>query len=138
MFEKVDLKYAVDLAKDGFYLKQHRYYFLLNFIYAALLYCVEPRALIYAWLAPACLLWNAGSSIVTFSHIYGSRDNPLANNARNSFFLGWFVWGEGWHNNHHSDPRNPSFSLKWWQFDMGGFLIRILKKEASYEKLKNC
>ncbi len=128
MFEKVDLKYAVDLAKDGFYEKQHRYYFLFNGIYAGLLFMIDPRALVYAWLVPACILWNAGSSIVTFAHIYGSKDNQIASNARNSWILGWFVWGEGWHNNHHSQPTSASFSGKWWQFDAGGLFIRLIQK----------
>ncbi|MBY0384964.1 fatty acid desaturase [bacterium] len=128
MFERVDLKYAVDLAKNRFYENQHRYYFLINGIYAIFLLVLDPRALVYAWLAPACILWNAGSSIVTFSHIYGSKDNPIAGNARNSWFLGWFVWGEGWHNNHHFQPQRASFSEKWWQFDAGGLFIQIFKK----------
>lgn len=134
MFEKVDLKYVVDLAKDSFYLNQHRYYFLCNGVYATILFLIEPRALVYAWLAPACILWNAGSSIVTFSHIFGRKDHQIAGNARNSWILGLFVWGEGWHNNHHSQPQCANFSEKWWQFDMGGLLIQLFKKEKAHEK----
>lgn len=123
MFEPVEIKYVSDLVKKKFYLFQHRYYFLINFAYAGLLSMVDPWALIYAWLAPACILWNAGSIIVTCSHMFGTNPHALRNEARNSFILGLLVWGEGWHNNHHADASRKKFSEKPWQIDIGYYYI---------------
>ncbi|HEX4415682.1 MAG TPA: hypothetical protein VH107_18765, partial [Lacipirellulaceae bacterium] len=26
--------------------------------------------------------------------------------------------GEGWHNNHHADPRSAAHGHRWWEFDV--------------------
>lgn len=127
MFEPVELKYVTDLAKNRFYIFQHKYYFLINLTYAGGVFLLDPFAVVYAWLVPACILWNAGSSIVTFSHLYGERPHSISSRAGNHWILGLLVWGEGWHNNHHSSPTSPYFGQKWWQVDIGGWLIRIFQ-----------
>ena len=67
------------------------------------------------------------SAINSFLHLFGARsfDTP-ADNSRNSPWLGVLVWGEGWHNNHHAFPYSAAFGLKWWQLDLGFWLIRSL------------
>jgi len=126
MFEPVDMRYAVDLGKRRFFQFQHKYYFLICLLYVLVLaMAVEPFAIVYAFLAPACILWNAAASIVTFSHLFGSKDHELTSEARNHWLLGVFVWGEGWHNNHHANPNSPYFAEKPWQIDIGGYLIWI-------------
>jgi stearoyl-CoA desaturase (delta-9 desaturase) len=113
MFIKVHPKYSADLLRDRFFLLQHKYYYVINLAYAAALFAIDPFAIVYAWLAPAAVLWNAGSSIVSFSHRHGRPSNDL--------WLALLVWGEGYHTNHHDEPRNPVFG-KW---DLGGWLIRM-------------
>lgn len=128
MFEHVEVRYVLDIIKEPFYVFQHRYYFLINSLYAFLLCCFDPRALIYAWLAPACILWNAGSSIVTLSHLFGANPNRLDSHARNIPLLGFLVWGEGWHNNHHHAPKSANFSRALFQIDIGYWYILFVKK----------
>jgi len=129
MFSKVNIRYVGDLLRDPFMKWQHKYYFLINFVYAAILYMIDPMAVIYAWLVPAAVLWNAGSSIVTFAHMYGNNDNGHEYDARNNAPLAYLVWGEGWHDNHHHKPLSPNFGGdRWWQFDISYFFIRILSK----------
>jgi stearoyl-CoA desaturase (delta-9 desaturase) len=123
MFSVVEVRYVLDLVRKPVYAAQHRFYFLINFLYAAVLYFIDPFAIVYAWLVPACILWNAGSSIVTFSHIFGANPKQLECRARNNLILAFLVWGEGWHNNHHSNPKSPYFGDF---FDIGGLLIRFL------------
>jgi stearoyl-CoA desaturase (delta-9 desaturase) len=36
--------------------------------------------------------------------------------------------GEAWHNNHHAFPNSAMFGLRWWQFDIGGWSLRIFEK----------
>jgi len=38
------------------------------------------------------------------------------------------AFGEGWHNNHHAFPRSAFHGLSWWQFDMSGYVIRLLER----------
>ncbi len=123
MFEKVDVRYVPDLIRNHFYNFQHRHYLTINIAWALVVFLLDQRAIIYAWLAPACTLWNAGSFVVTFSHMFGSAPHHLKNHAKNSFILGYLVWGEGWHNNHHFSPKSSKFSEHWWQLDIGYWYI---------------
>jgi len=38
------------------------------------------------------------------------------------------AFGEGWHNNHHAFPRSAFHGLHWWQFDLSGYIIKILDR----------
>jgi stearoyl-CoA desaturase (delta-9 desaturase) len=37
------------------------------------------------------------------------------------------AWGENWHQNHHSDANTARFGRKWWQIDIGWYVIQGLK-----------
>ena len=137
MFEPVELKYVTDLVRKPFYLFQHKNYFYINFAYALSLALVDSRALLYAWLVPACILWNAGSSVVTLSHMFGSNPNGLRCEARNLWPLGLFVWGEGWHNNHHAYPKRSCFSDSVFQIDLGYWYIWLIEKTFSTDLVCN-
>ena len=127
MFIKVDVKYAIDLVREPFYRFQHKYYYPINAVYAlfVVFFFRDPLALIYAWLFPAAVLWNGGSSIVSLSH----RDKR----SHTDTILSFLVWGEGYHEQHH---RNPCLS-RFGRYDLGGFLIKRLsgrKTKVSPEK----
>jgi stearoyl-CoA desaturase (delta-9 desaturase) len=112
MFVKPKIKHAVDLIRSPFYKFQHQYYFTINIVYALILFLLDPFAIIYAWLVPAALVWNAGSLIVSFSHKEGkATDNAL---------LGLLTFGEGWHKTHHDNWRRKRLH----SFDLGGILIQ--------------
>lgn len=116
MYSKVEPKYAVDLLKQKFYNNQHRYYLLYAILWGVTMTLIfwDPYALIYAWLAPAAILWNAGSAIVSTSHRKGKVFNDTV--------LAILVWGEGYHKNHHSRPGDARFG----KYDLGGILIKLL------------
>lgn len=116
MYAKVDIKYAAHLLRDPFYVWQHDYYLVINIAYGMVLYMLDPMAVVYAWLLPAAILWNAGSTIVSTSHRDGS--------AHNDDILGWLVWGEGWHTNHHARPADQ----RWHKYDIGGIIIESIEK----------
>jgi fatty-acid desaturase len=37
------------------------------------------------------------------------------------------AWGENWHQNHHSDAHSARFGRRWWQIDIGWYVISGLK-----------
>lgn len=116
MFSPVELKRVTHLLRDEFYVFQHKFYFEINLVYALVLYMIDPFAVVYAWLFPAMLLWNGGSSIVSISHRNGLPHNDLS--------LALLVWGEGYHKNHHDNAGLNQFG----KYDLGGFLIKIIQK----------
>lgn len=128
MFHDVNLKYVPDLLRSNFHLAMHKYYWLIHAIYAAILWSIDPFALIYAWLVPAVILWHAGSSINTFSHSIGWQDHQTKDTSTNHWFNGIIMWGEGWHNNHHAFPADYRFGKKWYEFDITAYIIEWIKK----------
>jgi fatty-acid desaturase len=50
--------------------------------------------------------------------------------SRNLWWLGPLqlgAWGENWHRNHHADANAARFGRRWWQVDVGWYVIRGLK-----------
>lgn len=117
MFAKVDVRYVPDLLRQKFYIFQHKHYFTIILAYALLVYfLLGPFGLIYAWLVPAAILWNGGSTIVSISHRNGYPHNDI-------LFV-FTIWGEGYHKNHHDIASAKRFG----RFDLGGVIIEFIEK----------
>lgn len=127
MFHIPHVRYVPDLLRSKFHVNMHKYYWCIHVIYAVILYLIDPFALIYAWLVPSFILWHAGSAINTLSHTLGRQDHPTKDTSTNHWLTGIFMWGEGWHNNHHHSPMNWKFGEKWWQIDITAYVIKLLR-----------
>jgi len=130
MFETPNPRYVVRLIRSKFHAFLHKWYFALHLAIAVIWYLIDPMLLVSAYLFPAMILWNAGSFINTLTHMTGYRNWETTDNSTNIPLLGILMWGEGWHNNHHHDPQNPSFKHKWWEFDLGGWFIKKLEQKT--------
>lgn len=124
MFDAVGLRYGLDLLRNHFQMTLHKQYFMLHATVIVAFLLINPALLIPAYLAPAALLWNAGSCINTINHKYGYRNYETKDNSQCNLILGFFVFGEGWHNNHHAFPASASFQSKWWEFDLGYWFVK--------------
>jgi stearoyl-CoA desaturase (delta-9 desaturase) len=61
-------------------------------------------------------------------HTFGARPFfTRDDNSRNLGVMALLAWGEGWHNNHHAFPYSAAFGLRWFEFDPGFLLIRLLE-----------
>ena len=69
--------------------------------------------------------WAAGV-INGIGHYWGYRNYESADASRNILPLGLIIGGEELHSNHHAFPTSARFSSKWWEFDIGWLLIRLL------------
>lgn len=77
--------------------------------------------------------WAAGV-INGVGHYWGYRNFPSRNlktgdedASTNIIPIGIIVGGEELHNNHHFYPKSAKLSVKWYEFDIGWFYIRILE-----------
>lgn len=61
------------------------------------------------------------------AHYVGYRNFECQDASRNISPIGFFIGGEELHNNHHTYATSAKFSVKWWEFDMGWFVIRALQ-----------
>ena len=60
-------------------------------------------------------------------HYWGYRNFESKDASRNVFPIGFFIGGEELHNNHHAFATSAKFSARWWEFDMGWAVIRLLQ-----------
>jgi stearoyl-CoA desaturase (delta-9 desaturase) len=131
------LHYTPDLLRDRYLLRVNASYPLwvaLGLLAPAL------TGLLWAgsWLA-ACtaLLWGGLIRlwfwhqmtwyITSFAHTHGSRAFACRDLSRNSFWMALPTFGESWHNTHHAQPHAAYLALRWWQLDITGLCILLLR-----------
>lgn len=59
-------------------------------------------------------------------HFWGYRNFECPDAARNIMPIGIIMGGEELHNNHHTFAASAKLSVRWWEFDIGWFYIKIL------------
>jgi stearoyl-CoA desaturase (delta-9 desaturase) len=130
----VNLKYAVDLIR-----KPNHIWF--NKHYVKILWGVPLLIALFNWkfaLMAFCLVTFIGTTQDNIVNVYGhvkglfGYRNFLTNDcSQNNILLGYFAWGQGWHNNHHHDPKSFDFgkkiSGKWWEWDPCVIFIPFLE-----------
>jgi stearoyl-CoA desaturase (delta-9 desaturase) len=130
----VKMKYAVDLLR-----KPNHVWFHKN--YLKVLWGVPLIVALFNWqfaLTAFCLVTMIGSLqdnlVNVFGHAegwFGYRNFETKDKSQNNILLGYLAWGQGWHNNHHYDPKSYDFgkgvSGKWWEFDPCRIFILFLE-----------
>ena len=86
------------------------------------------EGLLWGGLLRIFLVNHAFWTINSLSHWYGHRSFNTEDNSQNTPFLALVNFGEAWHNNHHAFPYSAILGLKWWQIDLGGYVILILQR----------
>jgi stearoyl-CoA desaturase (delta-9 desaturase) len=71
-------------------------------------------------------VWHITWSVNSVTHLWGYRNYETRDDSRNNWVVGLVSNGEGWHNNHHADPRCPSHGRRWWELDVSYLTIRAL------------
>ena len=117
----IDFKLVKDLLKDNLHRMQVKYYWYVVFVYAAILFALDPMALIYAWLVPAGFAKLIGSLVFTFSH--------RGKKAHSDTWVGIITLGEGFHEAHHVNAR----TALWHPLDLGGQIIRMIDSNAKIQ-----
>jgi fatty-acid desaturase len=153
LVERDDLKrgplmdrYAKDLRRDPFqaWLVKHDNWALIMFASWALLFIggFGVAALTGSSIANAAqfglslviwgavlrtvILWHVTWAVNSVTHLWGYRNYETDEDSRNNLIAGFICHGEGWHNNHHADPRSARHGHKWWEFDPSWVAIRLI------------
>ena len=72
------------------------------------------------------LVWHVTWSVNSVTHLWGYRNYETDEDSRNNIIVGLIANGEGWHNNHHADPRSARHGHRWWEMDNTYLTIRFL------------
>lgn len=129
MFSKINI-YRSPIIRDKGHQYFHKYYLHINLLYAIIVTTFFGMwGLLNLYLVPAAVLWNAGSLINTLCHTHwlGYRRYNVPDNSVNNPLLGLLMWGEGWHNNHHRFQSRPNIGEKWYEIDIGYYIIKLVK-----------
>lgn len=141
-------RYVRDLLRDPFYLRLERHggWFLvfaghaILFTLAGALYgffvggsaseAIRVSASWYVWAVAVRTVFvlHGTWSVNSLTHVAGYRNYETRDNSRNNWFVALITHGEGWHNNHHAQPRAARHGHRWWEFDMSWWVILALEK----------
>jgi fatty-acid desaturase len=72
------------------------------------------------------LVWHNTWSVNSVTHVWGYRNYETDESSRNNLIVGYLSAGEGWHNNHHADPRSARHGHMWWELDVTWLTIQLL------------
>ena len=72
------------------------------------------------------LVWHITWAVNSVTHLWGYRSYETDEDSRNNIVVGLISNGEGWHNNHHADPRSARHGHRWWEMDNTWLTIRFL------------
>ncbi|MEW6211222.1 MAG: acyl-CoA desaturase [Acidobacteriota bacterium] len=85
----------------------------------------------FFWLGAIRLVYVLHLQMVVNSLLHMTPGLPEGvDSSRNIWWVGPLqtgAWGENWHRNHHSDANAARFGRRWWQIDVGWYVIRALK-----------
>lgn len=132
IFYQPKLRFAKDLLRDKEVMFFHKNYFKINIAYDILLFIINPMFVVWFHLLPAMILWHAEAAINVFVHLprFGYKNYETQDNSRNSHLLAFLIAGEGYHNNHHYDPKNSNFAHRKNEFDITSKIINLIRINA--------
>lgn len=140
-FDKRDMvgnRFMLKLLKDKLHKSTLMHYWLYVLSYigvvigAAFAFGQSPIEWVFwLWAIPAGMTNLVLRFVLWAQHIewIGYRNYDTKDKSNNWWFISLIAAGEGWHNNHHQDQRNPNMRHKWWEIDPGFWIIKLIRKK---------
>jgi len=132
-------RYAKDLYRDADVLAIHMHY--LRYLALGMAIPALVGGLVHMSFTGALLgfLWGGLARVFVMNHLtywcinsvthaFGRRPYKTRDRSTNFALLCVPTLGQSWHNNHHADPSSALMNHRWWQLDLGGLLIRGLRR----------
>lgn len=84
----------------------------------------------FFWLGPLRLVYSTHMQCAVNSVAHMSRREGGRDASDNVWWLAplHLGVGENWHRNHHEDPASPRLGRRWYELDLGWYLILCLKR----------
>lgn len=141
-------RYVRDLLRDPFYFRLERklMWFWVYLIHAAIIVAIgylfglatmgtQSGAL---WMATSWFTWgvivrtiftlHVTWAVNSVCHKWGYRNYETRDNSTNSWWVAFFTFGEGWHNNHHADQRSAQHGHRWFELDPSWWFINFMAR----------
>lgn len=116
------------LLRDRFQVNLHKYYYLILALWLLALLLISYEAVLFLGVIPIAMQNNVLTLTNYIGHTVGYRNFETSDDSRNNPPLALIGWGLGWHNNHHHNPRNWNFRVRWWELDISALVIAAIKR----------
>jgi len=137
-----DFSLVKDLQDDPWVRWQHKHHvkvaILLGFVMPFLLGLWIGRPfgmLLWGGLIRVVVVHHATFLINSLAHMWGNQPYSRSDSSRNSWWLAFLTYGEGYHNFHHKFPSDYRNGIRWYQWDPTKWLIRGLNMVGFATKL---
>lgn len=125
---KFSPKIIADLLKNKFIHICHAYYFVPIIVYTCLLYFLWGFTGVIVGFSFPAFITLASEGLTNY--INHAEKNAYA--PKNVWWMNFFSFGDGWHKNHHDNPKNYTTSIRRYEFDLTGIVIKyLLAKKGS-------
>ncbi len=124
---KVDYSNVRDLQKDWVVRLQHRFIFTIGFLVgmvapALVGYAIGgiPTAIggfVWGGLVRTVFVHHGTFLINSAAHVWGKQSYTTSNSSKDSLWLAFFTFGEGYHNFHHAFQADYRNGIRWWHWD---------------------
>ena len=142
-----DFSNVKDLQRSKIIMWQHRNVFLIGALSGLILPAVIGFAIGGLSGTVGCFVW-AGLARVVFvhhgtflinsaAHIWGTQPYSEENSSRDSFWLAFLTFGEGYHNFHHTFQADYRNGHKWYHMDPSKWWIQSFKYLGLNSDLKS-
>jgi stearoyl-CoA desaturase (delta-9 desaturase) len=126
-FNKWDVR---DIIANPVHRFMHEYYMFVVLATILVLYLFDPLLSVYLFFIPVFLNTVASrlSNWIDHTPLFGKKvSNNKNDQSHNVWWWALLTFGEGWHNNHHLHPGDYRIGKKWWEIDIGGLIIKLIK-----------
>lgn len=131
-FDKsLDIKTVKRLSTDTWVRWISKHYFLIYLLTVLLLSVIDVRIVIYGFFTHVIYAFFSNGLINVVCHKLGYRRYHTNDNSRNNLLVNamLFFSGIALHNNHHALPQNYKIDKTWYELDLVGLIISMIKKK---------
>jgi len=130
-------KYALDLQKQAFHRFMERWFFVIYLLSAVVAFLIGwaiagpwfgLSMMVWGVFLRTVFVWHATWLVNSATHMWGYRNYKTKDNSRNTWWVSLITFGEGWHNNHHAQPRSAAHGHKWYEVDFTYYAILVMTK----------
>jgi len=121
--ERIERKYVKDLLSNKrvmwFFRNHYRIRVMTAILSILVAFLISWQLAVVIFVSPMLYSYLGFGMINAFAH--------GANGPRNSHLINVLAGGDGFHKNHHDNPRDWQIGKKWYEFDPGALFIQLIK-----------
>lgn len=126
-----------DLEKDSGLRFLERFHYSIGFAFAGAMFgagvvlgglALGLSLLVWGYFIPVVYAWQMMLLGASANHVCGYRNYATPDNSRNTWWIAFFSFGDGWHNNHHAYPRSAAHGHRWFEVDVTYWTILAMER----------